>query len=80
MPAACVLQNSSDRKATVMKKKHLVAVAVTASVMLTGGCTAIAVVDAAASTAIGAGKLAVKGTTAAVGAVIPDGDEKKKKK
>jgi len=45
-----------------------------------GGCTAVALVDAAASTAIGAGKMAVKGTTAAVGAVIPDGDDKKKKK
>ena len=45
-----------------------------------GGCTAISLVDAAASTAIGAGKLAVKGTTAAVGAVIPDGDDDKKNK
>ncbi len=45
-----------------------------------GGCTAVALVDAAASTAIGAGKLAVKGTTAAVGAVIPDGEDDKKKK
>jgi len=51
----------------------------TTSVSL-GGCTAITLVDAAASTAIGAGKLAVKGTTAAVGAVIPDGDDEKKKK
>lgn len=48
--------------------------------MTLGGCTAIALVDAAASTAVGAGKLAVKGTTAAVGAVIPDGDDDKKKK
>lgn len=45
-----------------------------------GGCTAIALVDAAASTAIGAGKLAVKGTTAAIGAAIPDGDEEEEKK
>lgn len=44
------------------------------------GCTAIAVVDAAASTAIGAGKLAVKGVTATAGALIPDGEEEKKKR
>ena len=66
------------------------AVLVSSSVFL-GGCTAIAIVDAAASTAIGAGKLAVKGTVGAgklaakgttkvVGAVIPDGDDEKKKK
>lgn len=45
-----------------------------------GGCTAIAVVDAAASTAIGAGKLAVKGVTATAGALIPDGEDEKKKR
>jgi len=47
-----------------------------------GGCTAVRLVDAAASTAVGAGKLVVKGTTAAVGAAIPDDeedDDKKKK-
>ncbi len=43
------------------------------------GCTAIAVVDAVASTAVGVAKVAVKGTTAVVGAVIPDGDNKKDK-
>ena len=48
--------------------------------MSLGGCTAIALVDAAASTAVGAGKLAVKGTTKAIGAVVPDGDEEEKKK
>ena len=42
------------------------------------GCTAIAVVDAVASTAVGVTKVAVKGTTAVVGAVIPDGDDDKK--
>ncbi|OED43068.1 hypothetical protein AB833_04595 [Chromatiales bacterium (ex Bugula neritina AB1)] len=62
-----------------MKRKHLVALALGMSLSVTGGCTAIAIVDAAASTAIGAGKLAVKGTTAAIGAVIPDGDDEKKK-
>lgn len=51
----------------------------TASVSL-GGCTAVTLVDAAASTAIGAGKMAVKGTTAAIGAVIPDDDDDEKKK
>ena len=44
------------------------------------GCTVVSLVDAAASTTIGAGKMAVKGTTAAIGAVIPDGDDEKKKK
>ncbi|MEM7259297.1 MAG: NF038104 family lipoprotein [Pseudomonadota bacterium] len=49
-------------------------------VMMTSGCTAIAVVDAAASTAVGVGKVAVKGATAAAGALIPDDDEDEKKK
>lgn len=51
------------------------------------GCTAIAVVDAAASTAVGVTKAAVgvttttvKGTAAVAGAVIPDQDDKKKSK
>jgi len=43
------------------------------------GCTAIALADAAASTAIGVTKVAVKGTTAIVGAAIPDGDKKEDK-
>ena len=54
---------------------------------LLNGCTAIAVVDAAASTAVGVSKAAVgvtttavKGTAAVAGAVIPDGDNKKKSK
>ena len=49
-------------------------------VPLMSGCTAIAVVDAAASTAIGVTKVAVKGVTATAGAIIPDGDDEKKKK
>lgn len=62
-------------------KKQLTAVSMLLAISLSlGGCTAVALVDAAASTAIGAGKMAVKGTTAAVGAVIPDDDKKKKKK
>jgi len=61
------------------KKVLMLAVLVSSSVLL-GGCTAIQLVDAAASTTIGAGKLAVKGTSKAIGAVIPDGDDKKKKK
>lgn len=44
------------------------------------GCTAIAVVDAAASTAIGVGKVAAKGLTTTAGALIPDGEDEKKKK
>ena len=54
---------------------------------LFSGCTAIAVVDAAASTTVGVTKAAVgvtttavKGTAAIAGAVIPDGDKKKNKK
>ena len=43
------------------------------------GCTVIAVVDAVASTAVGVTKVAVKGTTAVVGAVIPGGDDDEKK-
>ncbi|NHN39037.1 hypothetical protein G8764_17160 [Pseudomaricurvus alcaniphilus] len=39
------------------------------------GCTAIAVVDAVASTAVGVTKVAVKGTVAVADAVIPDGDD-----
>jgi len=48
--------------------------------MFISGCTAVAVVDAAASTAVGVTKVAVKGTTAAVGAVIPDDEDKKASK
>ena len=44
------------------------------------GCSVISLVDAAASTAIGVTKVAVKGTTMAVGALVPDGDKDKKKK
>lgn len=63
-----------------MNKKNLTLALLAFGSLSLGGCTAVALVDAAASTAIGAGKMAVKGTTAAVGAVIPDGDDKKKKK
>ena len=52
-------------------------------VSMTSGCTAVALVDAAASTAVGVGKVAAKGVTATAGALIPDGDdddEKKRKK
>ncbi len=44
------------------------------------GCTAIAVVDAAASTAVGVTKVAVKGVTATTGALFPDGEDEKKEK
>lgn len=47
---------------------------------LMSGCTAIAVVDAAASTAVGVTKVAVKGVTATTGALIPDGEDEKKEK
>ncbi len=50
-----------------------------AFLILSTGCTAIAVVDAVASTAVGVTKVAVKGTTAVVGAVIPDGDDEDEK-
>ena len=42
-------------------------------------CTVVKVVDAAASTAIGVTKGAVKATGAVAGAVIPDGDDDDKK-
>lgn len=45
------------------------------SVLPLSGCTVVSLVDTAASTAIGATKLVVKGTVAAVDAVIPDGDD-----
>ena len=57
--------------------------ALTLVVSMTSGCTAVALVDAAASTAVGVGKVAAKGVTATAGALIPDGDdddEKKRKK
>lgn len=44
-------------------------------IFLMQGCTAIAIVDAAASTVVTAGKVVVKGTGAVVGAAIPDGDK-----
>jgi len=40
----------------------------------------VGVASVGVGAAVGASKLAVKGTTAAVGAVIPDSDDKKKKK
>ena len=63
-----------------MNKKVIASFLLISSSVLLGGCTAITLVDAAASTAIGAGKLAVKGTTAAIGAAIPDSEDEKKKK
>jgi len=44
-------------------------------VFLLSGCTAVKIVDAAASTAVGAAVGAVKVTGKVVGAPIPDGDE-----
>lgn len=43
------------------------------------GCVVGAAVDLAATTVVTAGKLAVKGTGALIGAAIPDGDDKDKK-
>jgi len=60
--------------------KYLTLVTVLVFTALMSGCTAVRLVDAAASTAVSAGKLAVKGTTAAVGAAIPDKEDEKKKK
>jgi uncharacterized protein YceK len=60
---------------------------VVATPLLLQGCTAIAVVDAAASTAVGVTKAAVgvttttvKGTAAVVGAAIPDKKDDKQKR
>lgn len=44
------------------------------------GCTVISLVDAVASTAIGVTKVAVKGTAAVVGSVIPGGEDEKEEK
>ncbi len=62
-----------------MSRNLIAAFVLAVSALGTGGCTAVALVDAAASTAVGVGKVAVKGTTAVVGAAIPDSDDKKKK-
>ncbi|SNB84000.1 NF038104 family lipoprotein [Kingella negevensis] len=43
------------------------------------GCVVGAVADLAATTVVTAGKLAVKGTGAVIGAMIPDGDKDEKK-
>lgn len=45
------------------------------TIMQLSGCTVLSVVDAVASAAIGVATIGVKGTTAVVGAVIPDGDD-----
>lgn len=55
--------------------RMLVAAAIALLALQMTGCTVIAVADAVASTAIGVTKVAVKGTTAVVGAVIPGGDD-----
>jgi len=60
--------------------KQAIAIAAAVAALNLGGCTVLSVVDAAASTAVGVGKVAVKGTTAAVNAAIPDGEDKQKKK
>ena len=70
--------NAVGEKSTPVGK--VAAIVLSIAFLNTGGCTAIALVDAAASTAVGVTKVAVKGTTAAAGALIPDGDDKKKKK
>ncbi|NHO87598.1 hypothetical protein G8768_11605 [Pseudoteredinibacter isoporae] len=44
-------------------------------ISLIQGCTVVAIADAAASTVVGVGKVAVKGTVAVVDAAIPDGDD-----
>ena len=69
-----------DQEIATMTKKVMTLVLLMTSSVFLGGCTAITLVDAAASTAIGAGKMAVKGTTAAIGAVVPDDEDEKKKK
>ncbi len=59
--------------------RMLVAAAIALLALQMTGCTVIAVADAVASTAIGVTKVAVKGTTAVVGAVIPGGGDDDKK-
>ena len=56
-----------------MKKVMLMAVAVV--VLLSSGCTVIAVADAVVSTAVDVAAIAVKGTVAVVDAAIPDADD-----
>lgn len=74
------LTRDNQKEKIAMNRKVMTLVLLISSSTLLGGCAAISLVDAAASTAIGAGKIAVKGTTAAIGAVIPDGEDKKKDK
>lgn len=55
-------------------------VCITLVLLVTSGCTVVRVVDAAASTAVGAGKVAAKGVTAAAGALITDNEDDNRKK
>lgn len=59
------------------KLSHKILFTLFAVFALTGlqGCTVVAIADAAASTVVGVGKVAVKGTIAVADAVIPDGDD-----
>lgn len=59
---------------------YVVAASVAVLGLIGPGCTVVSVVDAVASTAVGVTKVAVKGTTAVVGAVIPDGKDDEEKK
>lgn len=63
-----------------MKKSLIFLAFCTTLIISMSGCTVIKIADAAASTAIGVTKGAVKVTGAAVGAVIPDGDKKDEEK
>ncbi len=65
-----------------MNKNALVILIITVG-LFSSGCVAVKVADTAASAtvgaAVGATKIAVKGTKAVVGAALPDNDKKKKK-
>lgn len=59
----------------IIRSRLFLLITLLASVSLIQGCTVIAIADAAASTVVGVGKVAVKGTVAVVDAAIPDGDD-----
>lgn len=56
-------------------KAYILLIAAIFSFNSLSGCAVVSVADAAISTAATAAKVAVKGTGAVIGAVIPDGDD-----
>jgi len=59
-----------------LQLRYIRLAALTLFITSTAACTVVKVVDAVASTAVGVTATAVKTTGKAVGAVIPDGDDK----